>query len=973
MTFEQAERLFQQLEARYQAGQVTLDQYRVELARLCVTDERGERWQMQERTGQWHVFRQGRWQPASPPHRLVPPSAAAGPPAWAQQQAPAAPAAAPTSAPVPTDQRRKRLLWIGGGLIALLLICGGAVCLGVGLLPNLPSWTQKGAALPSGQIPVPNTPEVGQKGVVTYEQTGVTSAPAGGEAQDQHGAALLVPPDAFTDGESALLIAGQIEGPLVTALEQGYTVDTPFYTVSADGEKGGRGRAHLSLPAPSPSSRMLALIDGAYPAVLGVQPQNGELSVNVRLAPREGSTEGANPDRAPTRYAVITPKTTSRLAPGLAAPTAQTTFEDCSWADSDWFNGCRTDAAHTVYVVYPRSFGDKKAEQLVSELLSIAKTYRALGFAAATLSSSTTMTAEILPSGEDFEYSSKTGTIYAPGKSVDPKPGTQGYYAVRHEIAHWIQDEEYAMTWAMGTSQAHKWWLEIAAEMMVMLADPTYIDALLDDQGDLPVKADNDHTLTIQLSPHGWPDDVYIHAHQVMFSMCDDATICPLSQSELIEAINRAKYPFDQTAAQQKLRANLKSYALYLAGGKPGVGNARMPSTGHTATGDGYGNQIATDATKAGAYRMFTDGAVPNVTVQKRDGMDHAVLRAEMQSGGVYPLLVLGQHALTRPSLPLSLTVRSEAPFWYRRGSDDPVFADGQEGLVLAPIHKAMGLESVRVVAYADAGPLVLSGEVGVVDLSGAVVFEAGNLRSHQIACRGDTGSANAGDAREFADELANIAAQLTAAAAGTGDFKGSTPASLTWQMVPERLPPSASPELYQFKGTMDLKPDHVLVKTEFVLLETPPTSQGTWPDALPLLGIAIAPLPAAWLGRKRKRWRPALVVLFAGLLLSACLTDLRVSGTIDSEMRFRKIEYLGGSEVPTLTTQGQRGEATPRWRLSEGSGSFDVNFVIVGTKEDEKGNKTEERIICAGPVEYDVSAEIYDDIVTDYKVGTAE
>ena len=84
--------------------------------------------------------------------------------------------------------------------------------MGAGLLPNLPSWVQRGAVLPSGQTPALVTPQSGQVAVTTYTQTSVNSAPAGGEVQDPHGAALLVPPDAFTDGESALLVECDEDG-----------------------------------------------------------------------------------------------------------------------------------------------------------------------------------------------------------------------------------------------------------------------------------------------------------------------------------------------------------------------------------------------------------------------------------------------------------------------------------------------------------------------------------------------------------------------------------------------------------------------------------------------------------------------------------------------------------------------------------------------------------------------------------------
>ena len=1073
MTFDQAERLFYQMEAQYRAGQLSEAQYQAEIGRLRVIDPQGNHWQLQEHTGRWHVYQQGRWQPATPPGRMPP-----APPAWGQrpespstppstqqtliQRSPSPPAQPPTpqpwgqgppspstpsstqqtliqrspsppvqppvqqpwdqhsasaaSAPTPSSppwaqrpayptsvpagpgvgqagKRRRRLpILLAVGLAVVSVVCAGALCVGYRFYigsSGLGTSTGERAAILATPTP---EPEAGPRPDVGYEARGTTSAPAGSVTGDEHGARLNVPGDTLPGGEGALLIASAIKGKLADALEENYTLDTPFYIVSAAGEHDGRGRATLSLPAPSPHSRLLAMVDGIYPALLNTEPQDGVLSLEVRLGSSKGEEvgAGATPPRSAIRYAVVTPKATGlhspvlgvghldaglgtvrgelRSAAGVSRQSGLTgqasgEYVDCAPRNNpgaEMFSWCRSNSDGTIIVTYPvwGEFTPDQADQVIAQVQDVLTRFGGLGFGAVRLSFTQRMYVTIQRSGEDLQYSSVTGVLYVPAKFFDTKPGSAPPYDFYHELAHWIQDEEYSMTLAMVSNPAHRWWLEIAAELMVMLIEPSYIEALLDDQGDLPVGADN--ALSIQLSPYQWPGNVYGHAHQVMFNMCDDTSVCPLSQAQFVQAINKGTFPFDAEDARRRLSANLGEYAHYLAGGAPQQANTGMPQTGRVATGDGYGDYIECKANNKGEYRLLTNGVAPNIRLDKSSGTEIGRIDALLQKDGVYPLRVAGGRPGSNESLPLALTVEPGASLWYRRGIDKVGFHDGTEGLVLQPIHTSMGLESARLVAFGQNGGERVRGQVRPVDLSGAMVIEAETELANRIICTGDTG----GDPVE--SDVAQISAMLSSVAIAMGDFKpGDTPGAYKWELVPARVSKDASTLTGNVEGSMAFEPDQLVLKATYKIPQ-PESGALPGPDALALLGVLAGIVPLACLGNRGNSRRRAVAAALLGtaLLLSSCLTDLEVYGQVQAEIRFRELEYVGGNTVPTMTVRGLSEESTaPVWRLSDGIGSYVIDFTATGTKEDAEGNQIKEKITCTGMADLTVTAEIYENL----------
>lgn len=114
MNFSEAERRFQWLGEQFAAGALSPEQYRAEVHKLRVTDDAGRVWMPQEQTGQWHVYQNGQWVAAQPPH-LAP---AAPPPPLMSNVPQQRPATQSGSVPQPSAEKSggcgKTLLYLVG-------------------------------------------------------------------------------------------------------------------------------------------------------------------------------------------------------------------------------------------------------------------------------------------------------------------------------------------------------------------------------------------------------------------------------------------------------------------------------------------------------------------------------------------------------------------------------------------------------------------------------------------------------------------------------------------------------------------------------------------------------------------------------------------------------------------------------------------------------------------------------------------
>ena len=978
MDFNEAERRFRAIDGQYRAGQIGHEQYQAYLQQLQVVDGAGRLWMMQESTGQWYVLEGDEWRAGTPPRPAGSPARPAAPPARPPGRAPARSSRGGGS----------RWLVLAGVTLALLAcvgVIGGGILLaprlGLGELGDLAGLIPAVGELGGSRGGAQEGAEAGEEDLGPAIEMPVKEkllAEDGASVSDDSGASLKVPQGGVPESGKAELVIHEPPAELLDVLSESYVVETPFYAAAAEGADDGVGRATLTLPAASPDSRILALVDGRYFAILGVEPEGGTLTLNPRLGPGESDGRqmvGSLDPGGSLQYAVIHPREGAgvmRGAPGLSALMDQGGDpRECGPAIDDagalksgavFVTGCRKNEEGSVLVSYPSSAGISRdvADQVVDAVGGMIGKYAGLGFTAAGVSPSAPMHLEIFKGSGDPRYKVRSGVIAIP-LDVAQAIGGEGSHALYHEMAHWIQDEEYVMTWAFYWDDK-VWWLEAAAENMVMLVDEGYLGDNLTTYGTISL---DDNTLAFQASPYDWPTDSYVHAQLVKVNMCDDTGVCPLSQASFVKAVNEGTYPFDDSGARAKLTANLGDYARYLLGAAPERANQSIALSGAVASGDGYGEYVQVAKTTKGDFTLNRNGYEPQMATDTSGAMEAVVIDAVMQKDGVYPLRIesgLSGGRLT--GLPAALRISPGAALWYRAGDGEVTFHDGTEELVIQPIHATMGLPLVRVVALGQNGGEHFKARVEMVDLSGVWVMGGGELVSSSVSCTGDEAS-DSGD-------RASIAPALIGLGGVTGNYMAdATGNGLTWAEVPGRVPEEEQGgKALSYSGSALIGPEEVRVQARASIPQAEQSGGGAAGALAMLLPLGAAVPMAVVLGhgavgRRKRIWRVLLavgLVALGGLVLSGCF-GFDFYGDVTGEITFDTLEYVGGEE-PLVLSQAEMPDAEPLWRLGGGEGTYQVDLTFVVITEDDEGNEVEQVSHCTGTAVYAVEGVIAKDVI---------
>ncbi len=196
MDFGEAQARFRQLELQLRRRRISPQAYREAVNNLRVTDAQGRLWMIQERSGRWHVYHQGRWLPATPPRPVVPPAAPPTPqPAMPARAAAAPPQPAP-QAPPPGKPRQSLALIGGLALLGVAILCVAGVWLGRGLFSAPPGTTvtvgAAGATLAREGLEVKFGPSALPEGTQVRARV-VASAEAVAKAQKGSPGGWLVP------------------------------------------------------------------------------------------------------------------------------------------------------------------------------------------------------------------------------------------------------------------------------------------------------------------------------------------------------------------------------------------------------------------------------------------------------------------------------------------------------------------------------------------------------------------------------------------------------------------------------------------------------------------------------------------------------------------------------------------------------------------------------------------------------------
>jgi hypothetical protein len=689
-----------------------------------------------------------------------PAAAAAGRP-----PAPARPAAAPSprsaTARVARPSRARPLALLG--VLGVLLLCGFVVIAGgavwaffpdlvAGLLPGGGS-TAGGPSLagqPAAVEPTPAPPTVLQTHTLGAGQRSFS---------DENGASLSVPGEALPPEEVLTLQTAALGSTMQADLEQAFTIETPAYSVAAAGVDGA-GRAQLSLPAPSPDSRLAVLVEDQYLALLPITPQDGVLNVQPFIGAPQASQGYPTLAQAtqPNRYFVITPKAGAYQAPArrarLAGLAQQPDIVNC--IPRIWHgNRCWSNQSGSVMVLFssseiPAGLANDDVlrppeviDGLIRAISGVMSAYQQAGFSNAAISGSNPVYLIISAKESEPNYSQKTGNVYLGWGVVQELASGSGKCTIAHELMHWVEDESYAMNVA-ALDNDKAWWLEMAAENGSFLIDTACIGGVLSTYG----VAEVGDLLAWQAAPFQWDwgeGSRYVQSLQMYLSICDNGSRCAIGSREFADLITRGSYP--SGSARDAYARNADDMGRYLLGANPLLarGDPFMPPA--VKSGSGYGDYIWLKTTA----KPTIDTSLAAARI-KKTGDFEVTASSTIAHGGVYPLWVSngkgtpmgGADGFT--GLPGMLTVSPGAPLWYSLDNGGPVFHDGSKELVLGPLSDKLGVGLVRLVATAPDGEKSFQAVVKPVDLSGDWANLISNSKITRLDCPGQDDSPEAID-----------------------------------------------------------------------------------------------------------------------------------------------------------------------------------------------------------------------------------
>ncbi|WP_298406095.1 hypothetical protein [uncultured Chloroflexus sp.] len=840
----------------------------------------------------------------------------------------------PPFAPCPAKGISRALYWF------LILVIGSGLAACVTGPPTASESTPGGAeatvAPPPTAVPAPLVMEVKPLASLPVQ-------PNGQPYTDEYGTQIIAPPTVMETGEPITVALSAAEGPLAVALQEQAVIETPLYAVTAPNDS--RGRVTLSLPAASPESRIVALVDDTYLAVLDQEPRDGKLELAVRVAPTgvPDLTSG-NGGGGTIRYFVARPQSAAsdgKLWQTLAPPPAFAAddYHLClQWTSNTL---CRTNGQ--IYVMWPMTakFTLDQADEVIRQIASILRSFAQKGFTAAKSNSSIFVV--IKPDLNAPAYSPKSSILSLPVDSAQTIANPPGRYELIHELAHWVQDEEYAMTVA-ALSGIKAWWLETTAENLVFLIEPAAQEHNLTQYGQTTVDGPK---LGFQSEPFTWgrnDESRYIHAQLLKVNLCANSA-CALSEEELVKAINEGSYPLMDEARQAKLRANLDDYARYLLGVAPERANTGIMLPEVLQQASRVGDVISVRRNRGDHFVLSSTAEAPQIEKQTPNGRPPEYqIQAVIDSGAVYPLSVVNGGANPNTSgWPVMLTIEPGVELFYRRGDEPVTYHDGSSQLVLGPIHRGMGYDMVRVVALARNQSATFKAKVHVVDLQGDWIMVSQKVISTTVSCVNDN--------ENFNDDPADLiklaqAISLIVAPRGSYQWSGLNELAFVFDGGAASLTSEAD-DTSQFAALALISPD--AIEGEMQVVFPPPATSNAAPVWLAL--VFVPPGILAWRSRRR------IALLLVGLLMSTTLTGcvgVSISGNVDTRYTLDKLEYVGKGD-----TLGE-----PLWRISTQKNAYtDIDITIVVTVETIGDEPPEQKTTrCAGRIEHDLVIEVYRD-----------
>jgi hypothetical protein len=872
-------------------------------------------------------------------------------------------AAAVTAAP--PARRGLSLLPMGlGALFVCACVAVGGLALGGGLL-----MTQNGRpaiSLPApavSEATVPAAPPASQP-LPTYAPPKVVAVLAvapGAEVKDDAGASLSLPQGMIGPTEQASLTASQLGGEMAAGIEKSYKIESNAYAVTAEGI--GPGRPTLRIPAGPPGSRLAVLVDNRYLGVLDVAPQDGQFVIDPHLAAPQSASPYPSPKtgEGASQYLVVTPRQPeARGAFKLASPLMAGAEGASCVAERFTLNHCWRNPESSVYVFwkddYPAELKNQdylRVGDVIKAVADIMKAYQSQGFAHAGISSSYRVDVVMDAGVSEPFYSPRSGNLYLPWDIASKIGDASSRCTLAHELFHWMEDEEYRMLVAY-YSHPKSWWLETAAENGTFRLDAACIEKNLVAYGKVETE---ENMLAFQSRPLVWAGGEgarYVHAQQLYLSICPGAG-CAMTLEAFVQAINSGAYVMDGSALAAYEGA-AGDTARYLLGAAPLSARSDASIPPAAVSGQGYGDYAILKKTSQG----FTMESGMTSGQFRKNGDQELKIEATLQKGGVYPLWVANGKgtpyaAKSATSLPGVLKVEPGPAFWVKMDDQDPVLYKGDSPVVLGAISDQVGIGRLRIGAYAPTKDEVFRATLSIADLSGDwisatpphFVFKS---RSCGDSPETDPSSLEKAESDPFLAILSGMGAFAKDPAAKDGSH-------LIWQASQEL------PERTAIEADVTLKPEMVELKYR---IEIPKQEQAFWlpgpgrgrepggplqpggwgAGGLLLVGMGVGGMGLLRRPARLRRWLPAAVLLaLSAVLVTGCF-GFDFYGTIEGVYTFKKLEAIDPKDNPA--------GAPPRtWKLSNGSGTVNMDLTVVTTTTDEDGQEVSSESACQASLEF--------------------
>ncbi len=824
-------------------------------------------------------------------------------------------------------------------------------------------------------------------------------APAGGApVQDSHGVTLSIPADSLPADQPASLESSSFSPGMQQALEKAYKIESLAYSVSTNSPDTS-GRASLSLPAPSPDSRLAVLLDDKYAGVLDIQPQNGRLVIdpfiNAPLAASPFPTLTVS--GIPNRYFVVTPKTSGSRQPAgvrqfASYPQAVGDPEGWSCITEFWIaNHCWRNPAGTIYVFWEDNVPADLAKSEYLRIIDMIKSVEAImqtytdtyHFTNSRLSASRLIYIIIDPSEEEPTYSQKTHNIYLNWKTVGTITSQENHCALAHELMHYTEHAVYYMNFNV-LSNPKAWWLEMAAENGSYMIDPACVDRNLITYGKSSTK---DGLLPLQSEALKWTlkeGARYIQALQVYISMCSGGANCGLSQDEFVAAINSGGFPFDNGSVLSAYQRSSKDMGLFLLGTAPAEArsDAHLPAV--AKEGAGFAEYIWLKAVPN--YKI--DVSTTNNQIQVAN--HEATIKANIAQGGEYPLWISngrgtpgpGGNGNGFPSLPALLKIDAGSKLWYALDDGAPIFHDGSKELTLGPLSDKLGNGLLRLVAVAPDAASTFSAKLSPLDLTGDWSGQLSAPSVKLVDCPNASSDTDKNGFNPNGVEKLDMLSILSAYGTYEADPAASDGSHYIWQ--------GALPEGVTGDSDITLFPDRVEVKYHVNIPEPASSAlfaalfgNGTtpaWPapavprnrlaDSLPLLILASLAIMSA-LALRRLARAPArlrqpgprglrldqltraaslalvgLALVAAAAWLSGCV-GISFWGSLEGTYTFNKLEYIDPQAPAAPVVPGGEAVTGLTWKLHQGKFTNNLDLFVKVSSTDSNGVDTSETSEC--------------------------